>query len=52
MNFSLADSFLSQAIPTVTPAAQMVIWQRGKAVHNVSLGFLDSESKTPPTRPD
>ncbi|MEP6896860.1 MAG: serine hydrolase, partial [Chloroflexota bacterium] len=49
MNFSKADSILSQAIDTVTPAAQMVIRQHGAIVHDVALGFLDPETKTRPT---
>ena len=46
MNFSKADSILSQAIDTVTPAAQIVIRHHGAVVHDVALGFLDPETKT------
>lgn len=52
MNFSKADSILSQAINTVTPAAQLVIRHQGAEIHAVSMGFLDPETKTHPTRPD
>jgi CubicO group peptidase (beta-lactamase class C family) len=44
MNFSQADSILSQAIGTVTPAAQMVIHHNGAVVHDVAMGFLDPET--------
>src|SRR6185436_3743977 len=46
MNFSQADSILSQAIGASTPAAQMVIRHDGAVVHDVELGFLDPETKT------
>ncbi|HEU0296713.1 MAG TPA: serine hydrolase [Anaerolineales bacterium] len=49
MNFFQADSILSQAIGTVTPAAQLVIRHKGAVVHEVALGFLDPETKTRPT---
>jgi len=48
MNFSQADSILSQAIGTITPAAQLVIRHNGAVVHDVALGFLDPETKTRP----
>ncbi len=48
MNFSKADSILSEAIGTVTPAAQLVIYHNGAAVHNVAMGFLDPEAQTRP----
>ena len=46
MNFSQADSILSQAIGTVTPSAQLVIRHNGAVVHDVAMGFLDPETKT------
>ena len=46
MNFSKADSILSQATATITPAAQLVIRHYGRVVHDVALGFLDPETKT------
>jgi len=46
MNFSQADSILSQAIGTVTPAAQLVIRHHDAVVHDVAMGFLDPETKT------
>jgi CubicO group peptidase (beta-lactamase class C family) len=49
MNFSRADSILSQAIGTVTPAAQLVIRHKGTVVHDVAMGFLDPETHTRPT---
>ena len=49
MNFFQADSILSQAIGTVTPAAQLVIRHKGAVVHEVAMGFLDPETKTRPT---
>lgn len=49
MNFFQADSILSQAIGTVTPAAQLVIRHKGAVVHGVAMGFLDPETKTRPT---
>lgn len=49
MNFSNADSILSQAVDMVTPAAQLVIRQHGKVVHEVSMGWLDPEAKARPT---
>ena len=48
MNFSQADSILSQAIGTITPAAQLVIRHNGEVVHAAALGFLDPETKTRP----
>lgn len=48
MNFSQADSILTQAIGTVTPAAQLVIRHNGVMVHDVAMGFLDPETKTRP----
>src|SRR5258706_15291479 len=48
MNFSQADSILSQAIGTVTPAAQLVIQNNGVVVHDIALGFLDPETKMRP----
>jgi len=49
MNFSQADSILTQAISTITPAAQLVIRLNGAVVHDVAMGFLDPETKTRPT---
>jgi len=46
MNFSQAASILSQAIGTITPAAQLVIRHNGEVVHAAALGFLDPETKT------
>ena len=46
MNFSKADSILSQAIGTITPAAQLVIRHHSEVVHDVAMGFLDPETKT------
>src|SRR5688572_8055688 len=48
MDFSKADSILSQAMGTITPAAQLVIWQHGTMVHEVAVGFLDPETKARP----
>ena len=48
MNFSQADSILSPAIGTVTPAAQLVIRYHGAVVHDVAMGFLDPETKMRP----
>src|SRR5215216_3513814 len=48
MNFPQADSILSQAIGIITPAAQLVIRHDGAVVHDVAMGFLDPETKTPP----
>lgn len=52
MNFSLVNSLLAQAIPTVTPAAQLVIRLRQNVIDNISMGFLDPQTQTRPTRPD
>src|SRR5687767_15978854 len=46
MDFSKADSILSQAIGTITPAAQLVIQYNGAVIHEVAMGFLDQEMKT------
>ena len=46
MNFSKADSILSQAVGTITPALQLVIQHNGTVVHEVALGFLDPEVQT------
>jgi CubicO group peptidase (beta-lactamase class C family) len=46
MDFSKADSILSQAIGNITPAAQLVIHHKRAVVHDVELGFLDPEAKT------
>ncbi len=48
MDFSKADSILSQAIGTATPAAQLVIRHRGEVVHDVAIGFLDPQIRTRP----
>jgi CubicO group peptidase (beta-lactamase class C family) len=52
MDFSKADSILSQAIGTVTPSAQMVIRHHDRVVHDVAMGFLDPETKTRPIDAD
>jgi CubicO group peptidase (beta-lactamase class C family) len=48
MDFSKADSILSQAIGNITPAAQLVIRHEGETVHDVAMGFLDPETQTRP----
>lgn len=48
MNFSQADSILSQATGTITPAAQLVIRHHSVVVHDVVMGFLDPETKMRP----
>ncbi len=48
MDFSQADSILSQAIGTITPAAQLVIRHKGEVVYDMALGFLDPETMTRP----
>ena len=48
MDFSKADSILSRAIGTTTPAAQLVIRHRGKVLHEAAMGFLDPETRTRP----
>ena len=48
MDFSKADSILSQAVGSVTPAAQLVIHHKGVVVHDVAMGFLDPENNTRP----
>jgi CubicO group peptidase (beta-lactamase class C family) len=48
MDFSKADSILSQAVGTITPAAQLVIRHHGAVVHDVAIGFLDPDTKTRP----
>lgn len=52
MDFSKTDSILSQAIDTITPAAQLVIRHKGDTVHSISMGVLDPETRINPTRPD
>lgn len=52
MNFSEADLILTQAIGTMTPAAQLVIRHNGAVVHDMALGFLDPETKTRPANAD
>lgn len=52
MNFSYADSILSQAVGSITPSAQLVIRHNGLVVHNVALGFLDPETKLRPADAD
>ena len=48
MDFSKADTILSQAIDTITPAAQLVIRHHGAVVLDLAKGFLDPETKTRP----
>jgi CubicO group peptidase (beta-lactamase class C family) len=48
MDFSKADSILSQAIGTITPAAQLVIRHKGEVVYEAAMGFLDAETKSRP----
>lgn len=48
MNFSKADSILSQAIGAITPSAQLVIRHEGVVAHDVAMGFLDPETKSRP----
>jgi len=48
MDFSKADSILSQAIGTITPSAQLAIRHKGAMVYNVAMGFLDPETRTRP----
>src|SRR5258706_10198029 len=52
MNFFQADSILSQAIDTITPAAQLMIRRNGVVVHDVALGFIDPETKRRRTNAD
>ena len=52
MDFSRADAILSEAIGTITPAAQLVIRHRGTVVHDVAMGFLDPETSTRPVNPE
>ena len=46
MDFSKADSILTRAVGTITPATQLVIQHNGVVVHKVAMGFLDPETKT------
>ena len=48
MDFSRADSILSQAIGITIPAAQLVIRHRGAREHEVAMGFLDPETRARP----
>lgn len=48
MDFSIADSILSQAVGSVTPAAQMVILHKGARVHDITRGWLDPETRSQP----
>lgn len=48
MDFSRADAILLQALGTITPAAQLVIWHHGTMVHEMAVGFLDPETKARP----
>jgi CubicO group peptidase (beta-lactamase class C family) len=48
MEFSKADSILSQAVGTITPAAQLVIRHHGEVVNDVAMGFLDPQTKSHP----
>lgn len=48
MNFSKADSILSQAIGAITPSAQLVIRHEGAVAHDVAMGSLDPETKSRP----
>jgi CubicO group peptidase (beta-lactamase class C family) len=52
LDFSKTDSILSQAVGTVTPAAQLVILYKGEMIYSVSMGFLDPETKTHPIHSD
>jgi serine-type D-Ala-D-Ala carboxypeptidase len=52
MNFSQADSILSQAVDTITPTAQIVIRHNGAVVHDVAMGFLDPETKMRAANPE
>ena len=52
MDFSPADSILSRAIGSITPAAQLAIHHQGALVHQVALGLLDPEAKTRPVTPE
>lgn len=52
MNFSKADTILSEAVGRVTPAAQLVVLQHGQTVHSIAMGYLDPETKIHPTRED
>lgn len=48
IDFSKADSILSKAVGSITPAAQMVIRHNGAEAEQVAMGFLDPESNTRP----
>ena len=48
INFSKTASILSQAVGTITPAAQLVIRHNRAVVHEVAMGFLDPETKSRP----
>ena len=48
MDFSKADSILSEAVGNITPAAQLAIRHHGETVHDVAMGFLDPEAKIRP----
>jgi serine-type D-Ala-D-Ala carboxypeptidase len=48
MDFSKADSILSQAVGTITPSAQLVIRYHDAVLHDVAMGYLDPETKSRP----
>src|SRR5512133_592097 len=47
-SFSKVDSILSQAVGTITPAAQLAIYHNSAIVHEVAMGFLDPEITSRP----
>ena len=51
IDFSHIDEILTQAVPTVTPAAQLTIWQHGQEIYANSFGWLDPETRQRPTQP-
>lgn len=48
VNFSEADSILSQAVGTITPAAQLVVRHEGAVMHDAAMGFIDPKIKLRP----
>ncbi len=52
MDFDAIHALLTRAVETVTPAAQLVVRQRGATLLEAAYGWLDPDTRQHPTQPD
>lgn len=49
MKFAAVDTILTQAVPDLCPAAQLVVRHKGKVIHEQAYGWLDPATRRSPT---